>query len=356
MVQFPGSIGQLLNQGRAPHRSGSQALLWRCPLCSGALILTPPDRVACADCRTAFPSVDGIPDLRIRDSSHDIEPSDLDEARALSAEFGALGPESIITGLFARRAWDAGTKALRVRQTLASPNKLRPELDGWLRRCLVPDGILLDVGCGAGGMLAAAAAMGYAGAGIDASMPLLVAAKHMIEAHGGTAMLACAYAESLPLASESIGAVTLYDVIEHVDDVGRVLADASRVLRPGGYLAISTPNRFSVAAEPHVFLWGVGWLPRRLQEPYVRLRGRAYHGTRLLSAREMARLLESHQELDFELRAPPVPEEEIRHFGARRAALARLYNRVAAQPISRKALLGVGPFFQVIARRRSAVA
>jgi SAM-dependent methyltransferase len=258
----------------------------------------------------------------------------------------------MITGIFARRRWNAETKALRVRQTLASPNKLRPELEGWLRRCLASDGILLDIGCGAGGLLTAAASMGYAGAGIDASMPLLIAAKRMIEAHGGTATLACAYAESLPLTSDSVSAVTMYDLIEHVDDPERVVTEACRVVRPGGYLAISTPNRFSLAAEPHVFLWGVGWLPRRLQEPYVRLRGRAYRGTRLLSALEMARLLQ-HHELEFELRVPPVPDEEIQHFGARRATLARLYNRVAAQPISRKALLGIGPFFQVMARRRS---
>jgi SAM-dependent methyltransferase len=146
----------------------------------------------------------------------------------------------------------------------------------------------------------------------------------------------------------------MYDVIEHVPDAGRVIDEAGRVMRPGGHLAISTPNRFSIAAEPHVFLWGVGWLPRRLQEPYVRFRGRTYRGTRLLSVREMTRLLGSHDELEFELRVPPVPDEEIRHFGPRRAALARVYNRLAAQPISRTALLGVGPFFQVMAQRRSA--
>lgn len=355
MVQFPASTNQLFGAGREMNRPGSAALLWRCPVCMGALHRTPPDAITCGVCRSVFPSVDGISDLRMPRESDDTERPDLAEARALSREFGAAPPEDMITGLFARRRWNAETKALRVRQTLASPNKLRPELEGWLRRCLASDGTLLDIGCGAGGLLAAAAAMGYAGAGIDASMPLLVAAKRMIEAHGGTATLACAYAESLPLASESVAAVTMYDVIEHVDDPGRVVTEACRVVRPGGYLAISTPNRFSLAAEPHVFLWGVGWLPRRLQEPYVRLRGRAYSGTRLLSASEMARLLQ-HHDIEFELRVPPVPDEEIQHFGARRATLARLYNRVASQPISRKALLGVGPFFQVIARRRLPIA
>ena len=352
MVQFSRASSQLLNQGRGADRSGTTIALWRCPRCTGDLVAPAPDRLTCAACHATFPSVDGIPDLRV--SPQEAEAADLTQARVLAAEFGSSGPEGLIASIFERRAWDASTKALRVRQTLASPNKLRPELEGWLQRCLVSDGVLLDVGCGAGGLLAAAATMRFATAGIDASMTLLVAAKRMIESHGGTATLACAYAESLPLANESVAAVTMYDVVEHVEDAGRVIDEASRVLRSGGHLAISTPNRFSVAAEPHVFLWGVGWLPRRLQEPYVRWRGRTYRGTRLFSAWEMARLLERHDELEYELRVPPVPEYEIRHFGPRRAVLARLYNRVVAQPLSRKALLGVGPFFQVLARRRAA--
>jgi len=46
-----------------------------------------------------------------------------------------------------------------------------------------------------------------------------------------------------------------------------------------------------------------------------------------------------------------VPEEEIAHFSNRRASLARIYNKVARFPGSRRALLAVGPFFQVVAQR-----
>ena len=117
---------------------------------------------------------------------------------------------------------------------------------------------ILDIGCGSGGLLAEAATRGLPAAGIDASMTMLVAAKHMIEAHGGIARLACAYGESLPIAEGSLGAVVMYDSIEHVSDVVDTLNEARRVLKPGGRMALSTPNRFSLAAEPHVFLWGVG--------------------------------------------------------------------------------------------------
>ena len=53
-------------------------------------------------------------------------------------------------------------------------------------------------------------------------------------------------------------------------------------------------------------------------------------------------------------RVPQVPEEELEHFSARRAALARVYNGITKFRGSRWALLAVGPFFQVIAQRTAA--
>ena len=65
----------------------------------------------------------------------------------------------------------------------------------------------------------------------------------------------------------------------------------------------------------------------------------------------MSRELQRHAGLQYQLSVPQVPEEEIAHFSSRRAFLARLYNRIAEFRVSRRALLAVGPFFQVIARR-----
>src|SRR5690242_12936321 len=126
MVQFPGSTDGLVQHGRVVNQPSSPPSLWRCPACAGKLTFTPPEGVECAGCHAAFASVDGIPDLRAPKSSRGVDPPDLAEARALSSELGAAGAEAMITGLFTRRGWDADTTALRVRQTLASPNKLRP--------------------------------------------------------------------------------------------------------------------------------------------------------------------------------------------------------------------------------------
>lgn len=347
------SAGSQWNAGDTAVANGaSVAGLWRCLKCWGALEARSVELVSCRDCAAQYPAVGGIPDLRARDGGSFDADGDLEEARRYYVDSRNVSLEAVMEQLCDRPANDDATRALRVRQIMESPRRLRSQLEGWLHPCLARDSLFLDVGCGSGGLLADVATLGFTGAGIDASMTMLVAAKHMIEAHGGVARLACAYAEALPIASGRLGAVTMYDSIEHVASVPRALDEARRVLKSGGHLAISTPNRFSLAAEPHVFVWGVGWLPRSLQVRYVRWRsGQDYRGTQLLSTWEMSRELQRYPDLHFEMFVPQVPGEEIEHFSTRRAALARLYNRIAKFRGARRALLAIGPFFQVIARR-----
>jgi SAM-dependent methyltransferase len=46
----------------------------------------------------------------------------------------------------------------------------------------------------------------------------------------------------LPFGDESFDAAVCFEVIEHVEDPRRLVAELARVLRPGGLLFISTPN------------------------------------------------------------------------------------------------------------------
>ncbi|MGH7998129.1 MAG: class I SAM-dependent methyltransferase [Brasilonema sp.] len=52
----------------------------------------------------------------------------------------------------------------------------------------------------------------------------------------------CADATDLPFENESFDAVTMFDLLEHVPDDKKAVLEALRVLRPGGFLLISTPN------------------------------------------------------------------------------------------------------------------
>jgi ubiquinone/menaquinone biosynthesis C-methylase UbiE len=52
----------------------------------------------------------------------------------------------------------------------------------------------------------------------------------------------CGDATRLEFDSQSFDAITMYDVLEHIPDHERAISEGLRVLRPGGYLIISTPN------------------------------------------------------------------------------------------------------------------
>jgi 2-polyprenyl-3-methyl-5-hydroxy-6-metoxy-1,4-benzoquinol methylase len=105
-------------------------------------------------------------------------------------------------------------------------------------------GRLLEVGCGEGWLLAAAASAGYAPRGLDFSdhglrrfHPELLGA-----ATFGDAFEAL---ERLIEAGEAFDVVAMEHVLEHVRDPEALLARLPRVLGPGGVVAITVPNDFS---------------------------------------------------------------------------------------------------------------
>lgn len=52
----------------------------------------------------------------------------------------------------------------------------------------------------------------------------------------------CGDATELPFDGESFDAVTMFDLLEHVSDDTKAVAEAVRVLRPDGVLLVSSPN------------------------------------------------------------------------------------------------------------------
>lgn len=65
----------------------------------------------------------------------------------------------------------------------------------------------------------------------------------------------CADAKNLPFKNDSFNIVFLVDVIEHIDNDSRVLKEANRVLKPGGFLVVSVPA-FNCLYGKHDLLYG----------------------------------------------------------------------------------------------------
>lgn len=107
----------------------------------------------------------------------------------------------------------------------------------------------LDAGCGTGTLSRLLAARGCEVTGVDASSEMIAAARG--RPADGTAAERLTFRQiptiaSLPFADRSFDGVLCASVLEYVPDVAQCLAQFRRVLRPGGLLLVSIPNRGSL--------------------------------------------------------------------------------------------------------------
>ncbi len=106
---------------------------------------------------------------------------------------------------------------------------------------------VLDLGCAGGFMAEAMAARGARVIGIDPAAGAVEAARRHSGAMGLTIQYDVGVGEALPYNAAGFDAVICVDVLEHVSDLSRVLAEVARVLRPGGLFLFDTINRNPIA-------------------------------------------------------------------------------------------------------------
>ena len=100
---------------------------------------------------------------------------------------------------------------------------------------------VLDLGCGAGFLSNHLAARGHRVRGLDADAESLAVARAYDRT--GTAQYDRGDACALPYPDASFDVVCAMDLLEHVEDPARLVAEASRVLAPGGVFFFHTFNR-----------------------------------------------------------------------------------------------------------------
>ncbi len=111
-----------------------------------------------------------------------------------------------------------------------------------------PSSRVLDVGCGRGEVLARCAALGARAIGIDYAPVAVRMARAHVQRQGEAREMVTvlqADAKALPFARGAFDRVLMFDLVEHLWpwELERALAEARRVLGPGGQLVIHTaPN------------------------------------------------------------------------------------------------------------------
>ncbi|MEA2575705.1 MAG: hypothetical protein QOH93_3003 [Chloroflexia bacterium] len=95
--------------------------------------------------------------------------------------------------------------------------------------------------------------------------------------------------EKLPYSDSQFDVVLCMDVLEHVQDVEAVLSEIFRVLKPGGVVLTTVPNRRAFR-DPHYHLPLINWLPTPISEQIIRRVGRSKSGGPLQDRQEHSEL------------------------------------------------------------------
>ncbi|OGQ87756.1 MAG: hypothetical protein A2512_10590 [Deltaproteobacteria bacterium RIFOXYD12_FULL_56_24] len=166
-----------------------------------------------------------------------------------------------------------GVLAARV-QSYMQQEKLFKEKVGFLFAQLpeIPQ-LGLDIGSSAGGLSVALAQHGIAMQGIEPS-PAGVEVSEMRARRLGLSNVHFQQGggESLPFADGTFDFVISLAVLEHVQDVRKVVQEAFRVLKPGGSAYFEVPNNL-FPFEGHYKMAWLPMMPKPLAKLYVKARG-----------------------------------------------------------------------------------
>ena len=306
-----------------------------CPVCRSRLNRT---NDHCVSCDRAFPNISGIPDLRLTPDRY----LSLNDERAKAELLASIAPTTDFAGLCrAYYTMTSDVDSSRSKRYLSHLERAERRAEAFVG-LLPTNGRALEVGCGTGGMLAAASRRGIAIEGVDIALRWLVLAAKRQKAVN--VPIVAANAERLPWPDSTFAAVFADSVLEHLDDPANALWEWRRVAKPGATLIVVSPNRYSLAPDPHVGLWGLGFLPRAWQKGYVRRRRRCGWPVRPLSANEALRMANEAGWTNAYVEAAPAPD-----LGCVAAHLT--YEVARRLPLADRFLRQFGPLWLLTATR-----
>lgn len=122
----------------------------------------------------------------------------------------------------------------------------------------IPDGRALDIGCGNGRFIRNMNAIGWNCEGVEFSLTAVNVCRQagLKVFHGDL--------HQAGYESASFDLVTARHLIEHVPDPDALVAEISRILKPGGQVAIETPNNCSWGRKLFGKRWFANEVPRHL--------------------------------------------------------------------------------------------
>ena len=332
-------------------------LTYVCPRCKGTL-LKDPGFYSCKACEQRYPVILGIPDFRIFPDPYINIEDDRRKGQTLAQHFEEMSfhqlvscywemtpgvPQALVQG-YVRAAHYSKERSASTWETINSSGMH------------IGSNLLMDAGCATAGFLAAVSPKFDHAVGLDIAFRWLVVAKKRLQELGITnATLVCACAEHMPFPDNLFDLVVAEDLLDHTKDQASFVQESARVLvESSGVPYFSTPNRYSLGPDPHVQVAGVGYLPPRFRDRYVRWRkGVPYGPISPISYGQISRLLKHGRFRQHKVLLPGIEHFDRRGLSAWQRAQARLYQSVRAIPWLRYGLKYLAPSLQVLANEPS---
>ena len=313
-----------------------------CPACRGS-VRDQGHRLTCAGCERAYPVVAGIPDMRLRSDRYLTLEEDREKALALARR------EDLDFAGLVRAYWEMTPSTPPelaegyARVALAGKERGLAYLHDW---AVAGEGArLLDVGCGTGGLLEAAASRGMQPVGVDIALRWLVVARRRLEEARVEVPLIAADGAVLPFRPGGFDVVASVETLEHTDDQRGFLHSCLSSKHEAGRCVVVTSNRFSPAPEPTVRLWGVGLLPRSLARRYVQWRRKTrYAYFRAASVGELRAMLGPRPHATIRPAMLPPPHGPV---SALDRAARLLYQRGRSSSLLCRPLTHFAPFLEI---------
>jgi 2-polyprenyl-3-methyl-5-hydroxy-6-metoxy-1,4-benzoquinol methylase len=123
------------------------------------------------------------------------------------------------------------------------------------------NGRILEIGCGTGNQLLAAARRGFTVAGVEYSSHACETARSRLAAEGFAGEIICGEISQLKDHGETFDACIMADLIEHVRDPAAFIQQVHALLKPGGVVLIATPSLDSWSAR----FMGTSWMEFKVE-------------------------------------------------------------------------------------------
>lgn len=159
----------------------------------------------------------------------------LDRAALCATSLVAMGDSKVV----ARRRFDRWAR--RYERDRRSRANAGPQTAALAAAALATDDRFLDVGCGTGAAIRAAAEMVERAVGVDISTGMIERARELAAGLGNVEFVV-GDSERLPFPDETFTAVMCSSSFHHYPDPTQAVGEMARVLTRGGRLVIAEPN------------------------------------------------------------------------------------------------------------------